>query len=109
MLLPLPSMQTLPTLIFLTSTFLFFAKKSTKKCKKEEKGVLMDDIVSPLKTVLIAVNRSAIHLYTIAAERAIHASKRAQSRMVMFVAKSGGSKHAAQKEGFESVRCFNNQ
>lgn len=69
----------------------------------------MDDIVSPLKTVLIAVNRSAIHLYTIAAERAIHASKRAQSRMVMFVAKSGGSKHAAQKEGFESVRCFNNQ
>ena len=58
----------------------------------------MDDIVSPLKTVLIAVNRSAIH-----------ASKRAQSRMVMFVAKSGGSKHAAQKEGFESGRCFNNQ
>lgn len=58
----------------------------------------MDDIVSPLKTVLIAVNRSAIHLYTIAAERAIHASKRAQSRMVMFVVKSGVDPNALPKK-----------
>nr|CAI6604773.1 AEL_HP1_G0031010.mRNA.1.CDS.1 [Saccharomyces cerevisiae] len=40
------------------------------------------------KGVLTAVS-SAIHLHTIAVERAIHAFKRAQRRMVMFVVKSG--------------------
>ena len=58
----------------------------------------MQGIVSRLEVVLIAVNRSAIHLHTIAVERAIHALKRAQRRMVMFVVKSGVDPNAPPKK-----------
>ena len=110
MVLLLASIQTLPTLTFLTSTIPFFSNKSTKKCKKEEKGVSMQDIVSRLVAVLIAVNRSAIRLHTIATERAISCINTCTEKNGHVCCEEWcGSKRAAQKEGFESGCCFNNQ
>lgn len=58
----------------------------------------MQDIVSRLVAVLIAVNRSAIRLHTIATERAIHASIHARRKMVMSVAKNGVDPNALPKK-----------
>ncbi|CAI4775030.1 ALI_collapsed_G0049050.mRNA.1.CDS.1 [Saccharomyces cerevisiae] len=90
--------------------FSFLRQQVNQEMLKRGKGCLNARYRISTEVVLIAVNRSAIHLHTIAGGKGYSCIKTCTEKNGHVCCEEWcGSKRAAQKEGFESGCCFNNQ